>query len=172
MFKLFLLLAFSAFFLPFLIWLFRYLFRAKRVKIVTVIDGDTFIAITRAGKRIKIRLLDADCPELNQRNGPEAKAFAAKYIHKKWVDARFHGRDKYRRHLAHVRVNRQDLATLLIAQGLAYPLGKKGRLQYLSAWIGRKGVHAGFGQRRPWQSARGGAVRYWFKRLRKKRSLR
>lgn len=163
--------ALSNIFLPLLaisILLFvRHRIRNQHVKIITVIDGDTYMAIDKRGVKRKIRLVGADCPELNQRNGPEAKAYAARHIHRKWVKATFLGRDKYRRHLARISCEGQDLAVMLISAGMAYPLGHKGKLQYLSALLQRKGVHSGFGQRRPWQAARGSTWRYWLRRLRK-----
>ncbi len=140
------------------------------MKLATVIDGDTYAAVDLKGRRYRIRLQGADCPELHQRNGPQAKHFVHKTVGKRWVKVRLRGKDRYRRHLADVRVEQQDLAWLLVRAGLAYPLGDSWRLKTarLTAWLQRRGVHAGFGQAKPWQGRQSGrwlrTVRYWLKK--------
>ena len=150
-----------------------YLRRWRSMRLVTIIDGDTFLAVDMHGKQRKLRLLGIDCPELNQKNGPEAKAFVQNACGKSVVKIRLKGRDKYRRHLADVQVSGTSLALLLVRAGMAYSLGGSLRLRAASAgaWFARRGVHKGFGQQKPWQSSsrKPGLLRWISYRLRKKK---
>jgi micrococcal nuclease len=143
------------------------------MQLITVIDGDTFMVVDKSGTKRKLRLLDVDCPELNQRNGKEAKAYVAKMCLKRYVSVRLTGRDRYRRHLANVRVGGQDLAYLLVQQGLAYSIGGSWRLRLagMGARMTGKGVHRGFGQSKPWEAStrKNGFSRWLYYRLRNKR---
>jgi len=147
--------------------------RWRRMRLVTIIDGDTFMAIDMRGKRRKLRLLGVDCPELNQKNGPQAKEFVQRVCGKQIVEVRLKGRDCYKRDLADVRVGGQSLALLLVREGLAYSLGGSVLLNMAAAgaWFKRRGVHRGFGQKKPWQasSRQPGLMRWLSYRLRKRR---
>jgi endonuclease YncB( thermonuclease family) len=153
-----------------------YLRRWRPMRLVTVIDGDTFMAVDMRGKRRKLRLLGVDCPELNQRNGPEARNFVQQACAKEVVQVRLKGRDRYKRDLADVQVGGKSLALLLVRAGLAYSLGGSLALRMAAtgAWLSRRGVHKGFGQQKPWQSnSRGnGLVRWLSYRLRGKKPRR
>lgn len=129
--------------------------RWRPMRLVTIIDGDTFMAVDMRGKERKLRLLGVDCPEMNQKNGPEAKAFVQSACGKAVVRVRLKGRDKYRRHLADVQVSGTSLALLLVRAGMAYSLGGSLRLRAAAAgaWLARRGVHKGFGQQKPWNSS-------------------
>jgi micrococcal nuclease len=131
-----------------------YLRRWRAMRLVTVIDGDTFVAVDRHGVKRRLRLARVDCPELGQRNGDVARDWVAQRTAKKWVQVRLVERDKYRRYVAHVRVDNEDLATALVREGLGFPLDKGVRLRVaaLSAWVQRKGVHRGVGQPKPWHA--------------------
>lgn len=169
------LLALGAFLLAWLA-LRLYLRRWRPMRLITVIDGDTFMAVDMAGKRRKLRLLGVDCPELNQRNGPEARSFVQQAAAKEVVQVRLKGRDRYKRDLADVQVGGKSLALMLVRAGLAYPLGGSLSLRMAStgAWLSRRGVHKGFGQKKPWQSnSRGtGLVRWLSYRLKRKNPRR
>jgi len=171
--------------LPFAVWLlllgglalgFRaYLRRWRPMRLVTIIDGDTYIAIDTRGKRRKLRLQDVDCPELSQRNGREAQAFGRAVVGKSYVQVQLRGRDRYRRHLARIRVQGDDLSLALVRAGLAYPLADDWRLRGAAfrAALARKGVHSGFGQAKPWQSwSRSSWVGRWLTRYKRKTSCR
>jgi len=125
------------------------------MRLVTVIDGDTFIAIDTRGRRRKLRLQDVDCPELSQRNGREAQTFVRAAAGKNYVQVKLLGRDRYWRHLARIRIQGQDLGLALVRAGLAYPISGGWRLRSAAlraAWA-RKGMHRGFGQPKPWRSS-------------------
>lgn len=145
-----------------------YVRRWRRMRLVNIIDGDTFVAKDSRGRLLRLRLAGVDCPEMGQRNGPQAKHFVHVAVSRQEVWVRLLGRDRYRRYLADVRIGDRSLAHLLAAAGLAYPLnaGLRVRLAATFAWLTRKGVHAGLGQPKPWASfsrSRLGKMLYWLK---------
>jgi micrococcal nuclease len=130
-----------------------YLRRARPMRIITVIDGDTVMAVNEQGKRFKLRVRGIDCPELGQRNSFEAKEFAESLVLGKWVDVKLYGRDKYKRYVARIRLDGVDLAKELVQRGLAFPLKGSGLgFAALGARVSGKGVWRGFGQAKPWES--------------------
>jgi micrococcal nuclease len=137
--------------------------RWRDMKFITVIDGDTFEAVDRKGKRRRLRLYGVDCPEMNQRNGLAAKMFVKSLADQKWVRVKLMERDRYRRHVADVRVEGSNLGYLLVKAGLAYPLTNSWKLRMAAAGarITRRGIHSGFGQAKPWN----GFSRSWLGRL-------
>lgn len=151
--------------------------RARRwrdMRLITIIDGDTYVGLDEKGRKWKLRLKHVDCPELSQRNGPQAKHFVHLATGRKYVRVKLCGRDRYRRHLALVSVEGEDLGLALVRKGLGYPTENSFRLRlaYAGAWVSRTGVHSGFGQKKPWQSNRGGllsSLRHALRRRRKPR---
>lgn len=142
------------------------------MRLVTVIDGDTYMGVDMKGRRRKLRLRRVDCPELSQRNGGRAKGFVAERCGKRVVRVRLLGRDRYHRHLCDVLVDGDDLALALVGAGLGYPLGGSLSMRWaaLGARLRGRGVYSGFGQRKPWQSvSRTPLVRWFSYRLRKRR---
>lgn len=131
---------------------YRYLRRPRSMRIITVIDGDTVMAINEAGKKLKLRIKGIDCPELGQRMSFEAKEFAESLVLGKWVEVNLYGRDKYRRHVARIRYEGVDLAKELVQRGLAFPMKGSGLgLLALGARMTGKGVWR-FGQAKPWEA--------------------
>lgn len=142
------------------------------MRLVTVIDGDTYMAVDMRGKRRKLRLRQVDAPEQGQRNSAQAKQFVTDLAGRQVVRVRLRGRDRHHRHLCDVRVGKQDLALALVRAGLAYPLGRSMllRLAALGAWLRGRGIHQGFGQRKPWQATSRTPLGRWLSyRLRKRR---
>lgn len=132
---------------------YTYLRRPRQLRIVTVIDGDTVMAVDPRGKKLKLRIKGVDCPELGQRMSFEAKEFVETLVLGKWVSVKFYGKDKYKRHLARVSVGGRDLSKELLREGLAFPMEGGGRgMAALGARVARKGVWSGFGQAKPWES--------------------
>lgn len=103
----------------------------ERVKLVRVIDGDTYEFKRRSGEVLKIRLRGCDTPELSS---GDKKALAAKHTAEKLLsnceidlyDVKIAG-DKYGRTLATVFAGGVDVAKYLIKNGFAneYHGGKK-----------------------------------------------
>ena len=124
----------------------------SKVKVITVIDGDTFQVVTRKGKQLKIRLRGVDCPELLQKNGPEAAQFVSKLIHKKWVKLRTHGRDRYGRTVGDIHCANGDIAVLLVKAGWAHVLKNRSSLRVyeIGARLSRKGLWNQWWITKPW----------------------
>lgn len=136
------------------LWLRRILWRP--MKLLVAIDGDTFDAIDRGGVRHRLRLYAVDCPELGQPKGLEARKFVQSWASSRWVRVRLRGRDRYRRELADIRLDGEDLAERLVREGLAFALKHarwKVRSAQTAARILRRGVWRGVRVRRPWHSA-------------------
>ena len=132
---------------------FAYLRRTRRLRVITVVDGDTLIAVSQNGKKHKLRVRGVDCPELGQRMAFEAKEFVQGLVLGQWVDVRFYGRDKYRRQVASIRANGKDVAKELVSNGFGFPLDGRFKLASLGARLSRKGVWSGMGQAKPWESS-------------------
>ncbi len=90
-------------------------------KVVRVIDGDTFIA-TDGSIEFKVRIVGMDAPESKQDYGKVAKTFLTNLIDDQTVTLQPLKKplDRYNRILAQVFWGEQDVAKLMIAQGLAY----------------------------------------------------
>jgi endonuclease YncB( thermonuclease family) len=89
-------------------------------KVVGVKDGDT-IEILYAGKSETVRLIDIDCPEKKQPFGTKAKQFTSAMCFGKTVQIRTDGkRDKYKRMLATVFVDKKNMNEELVKAGLAW----------------------------------------------------
>lgn len=85
---------------------------------VAVIDGDT-IVVTRGTERVEVDLEGADCPELGQPFGEEAKRFTAGMVCRQIVKVQVKGtgdRDVFGR----VTVFGKDLSLELVKVGLAW----------------------------------------------------
>ena len=105
----------------------------RQVLVLTVIDGDTLWTVDNAGKKRRLRLFGLDAPERGQPGYAQARLSLAQAIEGRWVDVRWRGRDRYRRHVASVSLEGVDPCRALIRQGLAYPL-PEGRWSYLALW--------------------------------------
>lgn len=86
-----------------------------KAKIIYVRDGDTYTLDN--GK--KIRLKDADSPELTQPFGLEAREFAAVNLLGKEVTVKEDGKS-YGRTVAEIDIQGVNFAELLVRQGLAH----------------------------------------------------
>lgn len=94
-----------------------------------VSDGDTLWVsrVDDPGRRVKLRLADVDAPESCQPGGPEATQALRVHVLGREVKVRPLGRDTYRRVLARVEVEGQDLGAWLVRQGHAWSVAKDGR---------------------------------------------
>lgn len=89
-------------------------------KVVNVIDGNT-LEVENGGEVIKVMLKEADCPELSQQFGEEAKAFTEKLLLKKKVKVELKGKDRWGNKLAVISYkNGKLLHEELIKNGFAW----------------------------------------------------
>lgn len=111
-------------------------------KVIRVVDGDTYIISDKNGIQEKIRLLGVNTPETKHPKkgvepyGPEATAFALKYLDNKKVKLVFDKalRDRYNRVLAHVFVDKIHFNKILIDSGLGKPMFYKPNYMYQEAF--------------------------------------
>lgn len=125
--------------------------KPKEVLIITVIDGDTVVAVDNSGKRFKIRLMDMDAPELDQDFGIESKEYLESLVKDKWVRIKFRGKDVYDRYLAYLYVDKKNVSDLMVKEGLAFTL-KSISFNQMSARINKRGVWISMFPQKPWNS--------------------
>lgn len=93
----------------------------SKQKIIRVIDGDSYIL----SDGTRIRLFDADSPEIGQPFGYEAKIYAQDWLLNREVFIEKKGHDKYGRTLVNIRFKEQGSTwnNVMVARGLAviYP---------------------------------------------------
>jgi len=146
---------------------FRY-WGERRLKIVTVLDGDTYLGIGRNGKQYRLRLSGCDCPEWGQPLAEEASGTVRDWLQGNWVRVRLRGRDKYERHIAQIRLpDGRDLAGALLLAGLAFPMPGRFSFRALRARAARRGVWGQWRRRMPWESASrsgGWLAKLWHRR--------
>lgn len=108
-----------------------------------VIDGDTVDLSCPDRGTVRARLMGFDTPEISdpgcaaeRRLGLQAKArLRALLAAASWVEAGFHGTDRYGRALVVLRLDGRDVATTLISEGLAVPYAGGRRI----SWCARLG---------------------------------
>ena len=86
---------------------------------IFVVDGDT-IKGNVDSKRITIRLVEIDAPEMNQPFGVESKRFLKKLIENKKVTLISEGKDRYGRTLGELFVNKDNINETMVKSGFAW----------------------------------------------------
>ena len=119
-----------------------------------VSDGDTLWVrpLAEEDRLVKLRLLDVDAPERCQPWGEEATQALRAHVLGRPVRVEPVGRDVYRRVLARVQLEGEDLGAWLVMQGHAWSVGPGGyaggayRQQEREARAAARGLH---GERDP-----------------------
>ncbi|GBE20055.1 MAG TPA: hypothetical protein ENG87_04080 [Candidatus Pacearchaeota archaeon] len=116
----------------------RYLNNYETTIVERVIDGDTIVIENKTS----VRLLGINCPEKGEQYYQEAKEFLENLVLNKTVKLEF-GKDKYDRYkriLAYVHYDNQDINLELVENGFAnyyFPAGKdKYYIKFKQAWEG------------------------------------
>ena len=86
---------------------------------IFVVDGDT-IKGNLDSKRITIRLVEIDAPEMDQPFGVESKRFLEKLIENKKVTLISEGKDRYGRTLGELFVNKDNINEKMVKSGFAW----------------------------------------------------
>lgn len=98
-------------------------------QVVRVIDGDT-VAVRNDDSTIqKVRLANIDAPECGMPFGPQAKQHLEDLILGRTVLLVTNGRDRYRRTVASLSVDQQDIGLAMIRAGMAWYDGRFVRRQ-------------------------------------------
>ena len=91
----------------------------ENLEVTRIVDGDT-IWVNYNTKRLKIRLLTIDTPEVNQDYGEEATIALKSKIENKRVNLKKTGLDRYGRTLATVFLGDRNICEELIGEGHAW----------------------------------------------------
>jgi endonuclease YncB( thermonuclease family) len=137
--------------------------RPRQGRVVSVVDGDTLDVVLERGRKVRVRLVGVDAPELDQPLGREALHFLQQLVGRRQVTVRLVGRDRYRRRLGFVQHDGADVSEALLRNGMAWPCASRHlagwsalryRLAAHEALLAQRGVQrAGASKRKPWQAA-------------------
>ena len=129
-------------------------YQGRNWRRVRVTDGDSFVLQDPTGREHRVRLVGVDAPEMRQPLGMTAKNAAQALLRGKQLSVTVVGTDRYGRTLAHIQAGSRDLASALVAKGLAYPVEKGTyRLALFRARLLLRGVWRSSpvtGGERPW----------------------
>lgn len=111
--------------------------REYAARVIRVADGDTLTVIDDDGQKHKIRMAYIDAPELQQAYGTHSRDALLNLVDTKRVDIQVFGLDRYRREVAKVTLNHQDINLAQIKQGAAwhyerYAQAQQNRSDYVS----------------------------------------
>jgi endonuclease YncB( thermonuclease family) len=99
--------------------------RTLRATVERVADGDTVVATSENGTRLRIRLLGIDAPEvprgktLRQPYAVEARHYLARLVINRSVQVELFGPDVYKRNLAILWVEGTNINVAMVRAGLA-----------------------------------------------------
>ena len=93
-------------------------------KVIHIVDGDTFDLLTEDTIKIRIRLNGIDCPERKQDFFQVCKEALGTYILGKNVLLVTHGKDRWKRVIADVYVNREFINLKMVRHGYAWHFKK------------------------------------------------
>ena len=88
-------------------------------KVVKVADGDTITILTDSKEQVKIRLFGIDAPERKQAL-PKVKRLLAELVAGKRVKIKEKGKDRYKRVLGVVFLNKSDINEQMVLNGYAW----------------------------------------------------
>ena len=89
-------------------------------KVVGITDGDTLTCLTSSKQQIKVRLNQIDAPKSKQAFGTASKKQLSDYVFGKDVTLKSSGTDRYKRTLAEVFYNNQNINKRMVASGYAW----------------------------------------------------
>jgi hypothetical protein len=92
----------------------------KTWRVVSVHDGDTVRCLDDGNREHKVRLSGIDAPETGQPFGTVSRDHLRQLVLRREVVVHDLGQDKYRRTLARLEVDGKDVATAMVAAGLAW----------------------------------------------------
>lgn len=95
-------------------------YNSLTAKVVKIVDGDTFDVLTESKALIRIRMNGIDCPERRQDYYQVCKDALADYIFGKNVQLETHKKDRYKRTIADVFYEDQNINLMMIRNGFAW----------------------------------------------------
>lgn len=102
-------------------------FADYNAKVVKIIDGDTIKILTDENRLITIRLYGIDAPEKLQPYSKAAKKILNEKIAAKIVTIKDFGSDRYKRRVAKVFLDGEDIDKFMVRNGYAWAFTKYSR---------------------------------------------
>lgn len=118
-----------------------------------ITDGDTFHCIQN-GRKTKVRMANIDAPEIKQAYGYIAKLELERHIKNQSVILDISKQDRYKRAIATVYLDNQDINLLMIQQGNAWVYNAKAPPKYIQAQHNAKQKKIGLWQNSQAQNPR------------------
>jgi endonuclease YncB( thermonuclease family) len=88
--------------------------------VVGISDGDTLTVRCGDQPQQRIRLMEIDAPEKAQAYGQKAKQALSALVYGQQIDVEVSGSDRYRRTLAHLKLDDVDINRVMVRQGFAW----------------------------------------------------
>lgn len=98
----------------------EHFFKPFLATVVSVADGDTVRVIDEHGQKHKVRLSYIDAPELNQAGGQDSKKALYQLVYREEVRVEVFDIDRYKRKVARLVMNGQDINLEQIRSGNAW----------------------------------------------------
>ena len=90
-------------------------------EVTAIHDGDTLEVSTKENQTYRIVLMGIDCPELQQKYGPEAREFLTQWLLHQEVTVQIYGKDRNRNYVGVVLMTEgEDVRVSLLEEGLAW----------------------------------------------------
>ena len=93
-------------------------------KVIKTSDGDTVWFRYTRGKKVKVRLIGIDAPELNQAYGAISKKTLQRHCSKVRAELEPLGKDRYGRVLGKITCNGQNMNEYMVREGFAWAYRK------------------------------------------------
>jgi micrococcal nuclease len=93
-------------------------------KVIKIVDGDTFDMLIKNNTTIRVRMNGIDCPEKKQAFYSNSKKTLSVYIFGKNVKVISTSKDKYKRILGVVFLNKKNVNLQMVANGFAWHFKK------------------------------------------------
>ncbi|MGB7303902.1 MAG: thermonuclease family protein [Burkholderiaceae bacterium] len=90
------------------------------IQVQRLADGDSFTAVDRNGRQLKVRLAAIDSPERQQAGGREATDFLEQLSRGRWLRLQVRKVDRYGRLVGKILINGEDAGLAMVEAGLAW----------------------------------------------------
>lgn len=91
-----------------------------RMQVTRFIDGDSFVATSRDGQSVPVRISGIDAPEKGQPGSRAASKALRRLVADRWLVLRVIKRDRYGRLVGRLMLNDRDIGLILVRKGLAW----------------------------------------------------
>lgn len=89
-------------------------------RVVSILDGDTLIALTDTKQQVRCRLYGIDAPEKSQPFGDRSKQSLSELVYRKQVEVTAMGSDQYGRTICRISEGGRDVNLAQLQMGMAW----------------------------------------------------